>query len=76
MAFNPMDFMKMKQNMDEFQARHPRVMPFFQAAAAKAEAGTIIEMKVIGTDGQEIRSNIRLTQEDMDLLMSLRNMQM
>ncbi len=76
MAINPMDFMKVKQKMDAFQTRHPRVVPFLQAAAGKAEAGTIIEMKVIGTDGEEIRSNIRLTEEDMELIRSMMNTQM
>lgn len=73
-----MDFtaiMKMKGAWDTFTRNHPKFMPFMQAVGREAIGdGTIIEIKVKSPEGKEYNTNMRLTQEDLDLFAHLRGM--
>ena len=72
MAINPMALMKLKGRLELFQQDHPKVGPFFQMLRSRALAeGTIYELKVTTTDGQEYVSNIRLTANDIETLQML-----
>ena len=65
---NPMKLMQIKNMLERFQAGHPRIPGFFNAAANSIEEGTVIEMTVTSPEGKKLCANIRVTAEDMKLL--------
>lgn len=73
-----MDFgklMKIKGAWDTFTRNHPKFMPFMQAVGREAIGeGTIIEIKVKSADGKEYNTNMKITQSDMDLFSSMKDM--
>lgn len=71
---NPMQLMQMKGMLDRFRRNHPRIEPFLMDAANRIDKGTVIEMKVTTSDGKSICANIRVNQEDMDLLNQVNKM--
>jgi len=73
MALNPLKMMKLKGRWELFSQQHPKVAPFFQAARGSIGVGAVLEMKITSPEGQEMVTNIRLTQEDMETLAMLTN---
>lgn len=71
---NPMAMMQMKKHLEQFRDNHPRVVQFFQAVPGRIQPGSVIEIKVTDVDGKEISTNMRVTQEDMELLQQLQKM--
>lgn len=70
---NPLDFFKVKAGLGKFSANHPKFFPFMKAVAeAGAREGTIVEMKVTTPEGKELETNLRLTDEDIELIRMLR----
>ncbi|MDO4322270.1 MAG: hypothetical protein Q4C61_07055 [Lachnospiraceae bacterium] len=65
---NPMKMMQYKEMVERFKRSHAKVEPFFRAAMNSLQEGSIIEMRVTNPNGQELRSNIRVNAEDMQLL--------
>ena len=56
-----------KKRLDMFNEDHPRVVPFMQMLKEKAlKEGTVVELRVTDTDGNEYVSNIRLTSRDVE----------
>ncbi|MCR5742499.1 MAG: hypothetical protein K6F92_02055 [Lachnospiraceae bacterium] len=74
MAINPMKMMQAKQAWDDFRENHPRFVPFLNAAQTKIAEGSVIAMSVTGPDGKVIETNIRVTDKDMELFNSLKDM--
>ena len=69
---NPMDIMKIKQRLDTFQKDHPKVVPFFKMIGEKGMTeGTILELKCTTPDGQEYVSNIKVNQNDIEMMRDL-----
>jgi hypothetical protein len=76
MGFNPFEMKKYKERLDLFNAQHPKVGAFLAAVGSQgAEAGTVIEMKVTRPDGRELVSNIRLTEDDVETIHMLHQIQ-
>lgn len=71
---NPMQMLQLKNMMERFQNNHPRVLPFLHDAGSRVQAGTVIEMKVTTPDGHTLCSNIRVTEDDMELVRQVRSM--
>ena len=66
---NPMDLFKIKQRLDTFQKDHPKVVPFFQMIGGRVMTeGTVLELKCTTTDGKEYVSNIRVNQNDIEMI--------
>lgn len=65
---NPMKLMEYKEMAERFKKNHPKVEPFFRAAMNSIQTGSIVEIKVISPEGKELCSNIRVNEEDMQLL--------
>lgn len=67
-----MDFnaiMKMKQARDAFARNHPRVMQFLGAAQNRGiPEGTIVDLSVTYPDGTKMSTNLKVNQEDLELL--------
>ncbi len=71
---NPAKIFQMKALWDRFTANHPKFPKFLEAAARSSiDEGTVLEVKIIKPNGDEIASNLRLTAEDMELFRELRD---
>lgn len=65
---NPAKIMKMKKAWDTFVKNHPKFPMFLNAAQRKRiTEGTIIEIIIKGTDGEEISTNIKVNASDVEL---------
>lgn len=70
---NPSNFFQMKTMWDRFAANHPKFPRFLQAAAnSSIGEGTVIEVKIIKPDGDTVASNLKLTEDDMELFRQLK----
>lgn len=72
---NPASIMKLKKGWDTFTANHPKFPAFIQAASqGMVKEDSIIEVTITAPDGRKISTNVKLTQSDMELFESLKNM--
>ena len=71
---NPMNALKLKSLLDRFLQNHSKLPPFFKAAVGSVRDGSIIEIKVISPDNKTIISNIKINQEDMDIVEELKQL--
>lgn len=66
---NPMAILSMKSSLEKFQGNHPRFMQFLATMTQNGlEEGTILECKVITPEGKEIQANIKINQDDLELI--------
>lgn len=64
-----MMLMQLKTSWDRFIQNHPKFPRFWKAAYKNGlTQGTVIEFKVITPDGKEISSNLKLTEDDTELM--------
>lgn len=76
MAMNPATIMKVMAAKNKFQNAHPKFVAFFNALVRRGvDEGAVIEIKVTNPDGTEMVGNMRVTQEDLELLQELKNLQ-
>jgi len=71
---NPMDSLKIVECLTKFNKEHPKVLPFFRAASSVMEEGTVLELKVIPKNDEEIITNIRVTENDLKTLEMIKNL--
>lgn len=71
MNINPMALMQMKQKVEEFNSRHPKLGMFFRDAGGRVDTGAVLELSVTSPDGEKIRTNFRVCEEDKELLAML-----
>ncbi len=74
MGINPMDLLNLKGEINGFNARHPKLKMFLADAGRRLDAGSVLEISVTDTNGQKIRTNIRVTDEDKAMLSTLMGM--
>ena len=75
MNINPMALLGLKNDFDKFKGNHPKFLQFVKAfTKAGIQEGTVMECKVITTDGQELQANIKVTADDLELLEKLKNL--
>ncbi len=75
MAMNPMQLLGMKKDVEKFKDNHPRFIQFIQAITQDGlQEGTILECKVVKPDGKEMQTNIKVTQDDLELIQKLKGM--
>lgn len=73
--FNPSMIFEMKNMWDRFERNHPKLPKFLQVVGRECiQSGTVIEITVTKPDGETIASNIRLNEEDMELIAAMKNM--
>ena len=72
---NPMAMMKIMGAMNKFRDNHPKFMSFlgyvFQGGMPE---GTVIEITVTKPGQESVTSNMKLTQSDLDLFESMKEM--
>ncbi|BCN29326.1 hypothetical protein [Anaeromicropila herbilytica] len=72
---NPAKILKMKKAWDTFTNNHPMLPKFLSAVKNKGlEEGTIIEMNITTTSGEVLKSNIKLTASDIELMKELQRL--
>lgn len=72
---NPMTLLSMKSAIDKFQNNHPRFVQFIKAMADSGlQEGTILECKVITPEGKELQTNIKISQDDLELIEKLKEL--
>lgn len=72
---NPMALLSMKSALDKFQNNHPKFVQFVKAMAGSGiQEGTILECKVITPEGKELQTNLKITQEDLELIEKLKEL--
>ena len=72
---NPMTLLSMKSAIDKFQNNHPRFVQFIKAMSDSGlQEGTILECKVITPEGKELQTNIKISQDDLELIEKLKEL--
>lgn len=74
--FNPADLFKVKSTWETFIANHPK-FPMFVNAVGQQHAvkeGTVIEVHIKPPTGEDICTNVKLTQSDMELFEMLKSL--
>ena len=72
---NPMAILSLKGALDKFQGIHPKFMQFITAMIQYGlEEGTVLECKVLTPEGKEIQANIKITQDDLELIEKIKEL--
>jgi hypothetical protein len=72
---NPAKLLKLKNSWDIFSGNHPKFPSYLNAVKNTALVeGTIIEINVTTAEGKSLKSNLKLTKSDIDLLHDLSKM--
>lgn len=72
---NPGNMMQFLQAFNRFQGEHPRFISFLKyVATGGIPEGTVIEVTVQKPGEEPVTSNIKVTQSDLELFESLKNM--
>lgn len=75
MGMNPADMMKVMGAFRNFQQAHPKAVSFFQVVFGSGiPEGTVMELTVTKPGENPMTTNIKVTQQDLDLFESLKNM--
>lgn len=71
---NPLTMMKLNQTKNKFVSNHPKFAAFIKNFfSKKIEAGTIMEITVKRPDEEPVTSNMRVTESDLELLKSMKD---
>lgn len=72
---NPASMMQLMQSFHRFQAEHPKFVSFLKyVTSSRIEEGTVIEVTVQKPGEEAVTSNIKVTQADLEMFESLKNM--
>lgn len=73
MALNPLALLKIRKMWGEFTEAHPRIIPYFRELSASGyiREGSVIDINVTDTDGRSLRCNMRITENDLELIRSV-----
>jgi len=72
---NIQTLMAMGQSKEKFMANHPQVQPFLDNVNSRQpEVGQEVAIAVRYPDGTEYKTGIRVTEGDLDLLNSIRQL--
>lgn len=69
---NPLKLLQLKSAWERFKSNHPR-FPLFLSAVSKRgiKSGTIIEFKITTPEGEDLVTNMKITQEDLSLFQEI-----
>ncbi len=72
---NPAALFKFKGLWDKFVQNHPKFPMFINALKNSGiSEGSVLEIQVTQPDGQHMKTNIKVSQEDMELFEQLREL--
>ncbi len=67
--FNPNLIFDIQRKWQAFTEEHPKFPAFLRAVSAtKLNPGSIIEFNITTAEGQNISSNVKLTEKDVEML--------
>ncbi len=73
MNLNPVELLRLKAQVKTFQADHPKFTAFLRYCAENSlEAGNVLDVTVRTPEGGQTHANLRLSENDAQLLKSLR----
>lgn len=76
MAMNPTQIFQLMGAWQKFTSNHPKFPKFLQAVANEGiTENTIVEINVTTPEGKNYCSNLKITQEDLELFKQIKNMQ-
>lgn len=77
MGMNPATMMKVMGAMNKFKGNHPKFMAFLSYVFSSGfPEGTVIEITVTKPDQEPVTSNMKVTQSDLELFESLKDVGM
>lgn len=69
---NLMKLGQLKPKFNDFKARHPKFIQFFtNAVPENVKEGSVFEVRIVNPQGRELKTNIKVTAEDAQLLTEL-----
>lgn len=68
MDLNPIKLLQLKSKWADFQAAHPKFMPFMSVASTRMEPGSVFAISVTSPDGKVLETNLKLSEADVELL--------
>lgn len=72
---NPASIMKLMSAKSAFEKNHPKFMAFIKAVTArKIEEGTVIEISVQKPGEEPLTANMKVRQDDLELLQGLKEL--
>ena len=75
MGFNPAALMKLMSARNKFVNAHPKVSAFIGRELQDIPAGTVIELSITKPGKDPVVTNMRVTEEDLEFIRSLRDLQ-
>ncbi|MBD5160388.1 MAG: hypothetical protein HDT23_09145 [Ruminococcus sp.] len=69
---NPLALVKIKPLLKTFKENHPKFLMFVRKALQEADEGTIVEVKVTTSEGNEFFTKIKVSEQDMALVKETR----
>lgn len=72
---NPAALFKIKGMWEQFVQNHPKFPMFLNALKSSGMGeGSIIEIQITQPDGQQLKTNLKLTQSDLELVEQLKGL--
>lgn len=72
---NPVALFKIKGMWEQFVQNHPKFPMFLNALKSLGMGeGSIIEIQITQPDGQQLKTNLKLTQSDLELVEQLKGL--
>ena len=67
MALNPIQIVKLKEQLNAFRKRHPGFCRFINAIRKKGvPEGSVLDVKITSPDGETMTTNFRISPEDLE----------
>lgn len=72
---NPAKLLKFKSRWNDFRARHPKFVNFLKyVSGGTLKENDVLEMVIRSENGQEVKSNLRLSAEDISFFNELKEL--
>ena len=72
---NPSALFRLQGAFQKFQAAHPKVVSYFSSVFGNGiPEGSVIELTVTKPGEEPVTTNMRVTQDDLDLMQTLKEM--
>lgn len=70
---NPLSLVKLKPLVKNFKDDHPKFIMFVRKALQETDKDSIVEVKITTADGQQFFTNLKVSENDMNLVSEMRN---
>lgn len=70
---NPLALVKIKPLLKSFKENHPKFLMFVRKALKETDEESVVEVKITTAEGKEFFTNIKINNQDMELIKEMRN---